>query len=259
MEKNGININDSQQIKAQKINLTEAQEKLKQMITFNFTDFKGGLINILLYHNDVTTVQSFLMIFQSFIYIYTSFDLLAQKDELLNDLCNLALPNNLQNILEIKEKNILIIRTLFNLSHCTNLLEKNSWKIFVQIVQNLYFILIKNGYYIYSEKRQFDIDMIMKNILTNIKKYSFESTIVEVQKAVQEDEVNKNINNAIEIKPTKTKEKTNKKRTSITQLRPLTLEEKENIDILSNVVNNLFTDSNDYDNDTLINVIQALY
>ena len=259
MEKNGININDSQQIKAQKINLTEAQEKLKQMITFNFTDFKGGLINILLYHNDVTTVQSFLMIFQSFIYIYTSFDLPAQKDELLNDLCNLALPNNLQNVLEIKEKNILIIRTLFNLSHCTNLLEKNSWKIFVQIVQNLYFILIKNGYYIYSEKQQFDIDMIMKNILTNIKKYSFESTIVEVQKAVQEDEVNKNINNAIEIKPTKTKEKTNKKRTSISQLRPLTLEEKENIDILSNVVNNLFTDSNDYDNDTLINVIQALY
>ena len=259
MEKNGININESQQIKHNKINLTEIQEKIKQMITFNFTDFKGGLISILLYQNDVSTVQSFLMIFQSFIYIYTSFDLPAQKDELLNDLCNLALPNNLQNILEIKEKNILIIRTLFNLSHCTNLLEKNSWKIFVQIVQNLYFILIKNGYYIYSEKQQFDIEVIMKNILTNIKKYSLESTIVEVQKAVQEDEVNKNINNIIEIKSNKTKEKVNKKKLSLTQLRTLTLEEKENIDILSNVVNNLFTDSNDYDNETLINVIEALY
>ena len=259
IETNGININDIQQNNMQKIILTENQEKIKQMVTYNFTDFKGGLINILLYQNDISTVQSFLSIFQSFIYIYSSFDLPAQKDELLNDLCNLALPNNLQNILEIKEKNILIIRTLFNLSHCTNLLEKNSWKIFIQIVQNLYFILIKNGYYIYNQKQQFDIEIIMKNILTNIKKYSPESTIVEVQKAVQEDEVNKNINNIIEIKPNKTRDKINKKKNSITQLRTLTLEEKENIDILSNLVNNSFTDSNDYDNETLINVIQALY
>ena len=259
MEKNGININETPQKKSKNINLTEIQEKIKQMVTLNFTDFKGGLINILLYQNDITTVQSFLMIFQSFIYIYTSFDLPAQKDELLNDLCNLALPNNLKNMLEIKEKNILIIRTLFNLSHCTNLLEKNSWKIFIQIVQNLYFILIKNGYYIYNEKQQFNIEIIMKNILANIKKYSMESTIVEVQKVVQEDEANKNINNIIEVKNNKTKEKANKKKINQKQLRTLTIEEKENIDILSNVVNNLFTDSNDYDNETLINVIEALY
>ena len=258
LEKNGININNAQQNKNGIIKLTEEQEKIKQMIISNFTDFKGGLINILLYHNDISIIQSFLMIFQSFIYIFTLFNLSEPKDELLNDLCNLALPNNLQNILEIKEKNIIIIRTLFNLSHCTNLLGINSWKIFVQIVQNLYFILIKNGYYIYSEKQQFDIEIIMKNILTNIKKYSFESTIVEVQKAVQEDEANKNINNIIiNNNNIKIKEKINKRKSS--QLRTLTLEEKENIDILSNLVNNVFTDSNDYDNDTLINVIQALY
>ena len=259
IEKNGININNTQQNKNENnIILTEAQEKIKKMIISNFTDFKGGLINILLYHNDITTIQSFLMIFQSFIYIFTSFNLSEQKDELLNNLCSLAIPNNLQNILEIKEKNIIIIRTLFNLSHCTNLLGKNSWKIFVQIVQNLYFILIKNGYYIYSEKQQFDIEIIMKNILTNIKKYSPESSIVEVQKAVQEDEETKNINNIIiNNNNIKSKEKINKRKSS--QLRALTLEEKENIDILSNVVNNVFTDSNDYDNDTLINVIQALY
>ena len=147
---------------------------------------------------------------------------------------------------------------MFNLSHCTNLLEKNSWKIFIQIVQNLYFILIKNGYYLYSEKQQFDIEIIMKNILTTIKKYSPESSIVEVQKAVQEDEENKNINNIIiNNNNIKSKEKISKRKSS--QLRTLTLEEKENIDILSNVVNNVFTDSNDYDNDTLINVIQALF
>ena len=233
IEKNGININNTQQNKNENnIILTESQEKLKQMIISNFTDFKGGLINILLYHNDITTIQSFLMIFQSFIYIFTAFNLSEQKDELLNNLCNLALPNNLQNILEIKEKNIIIIRTLFNLSHCTNLLEKNSWKIFIQIVQNLYFILIKNGYYLYSEKQQFDIEIIMKNILTTIKKYSPESSIVEVQKAVQEDEENKNINNIIinNNNNIKSKEKISKRKSS--QLRALTLEEKENIDIL---------------------------
>jgi hypothetical protein len=77
-------------------------------------------------------------------------------------------------------------------------------------VQNLYFILLKNGYYIYGEKQQFEIEIIIKNIYTNIKKYSLESTIVEVQKVVQEDEVNKNINNII-INNTKTKEKTGKR------------------------------------------------
>ena len=263
LEKNGININESQLNKNKKINLTEDQEKLKQLITFNFTDYKGGLINILLYQNDISTIQAFLMIFQSFIYIFTSFDLSEPKDELLNDLCNLALPNNLQNILEIKEKNILIIRTLFNLSHCTNLLQKNSWKIFVQFVQNLYFILIKNGYYIYTLKQQFDIEIIFKNILTNIKKYSLESTIIEVQKAVQEDEANKNINinmnNILMNKNSNIKSKDKLGKRKSFQVRTITLEEKENIDILSNYVNNLFTDSNDYDNETLINVIQALY
>ena len=95
IEKNGININNTQQNKNENnIILTESQEKLKQMIISNFTDFKGGLINILLYHNDITTIQSFLMIFQSFIYIFTAFNLSEQKDELLNNLCNLALPNN---------------------------------------------------------------------------------------------------------------------------------------------------------------------
>ena len=56
-----------------------------------------------------------------------------------------------------------------------------------------------------------------------------------------------------------TKEKINKKKMSLSQIRVLTLEEKENIDILTNLVNNLFIDSNDYDNETLINVIDALY
>ena len=268
LEKNGININISSNVpknnnEGEKNIKNEKQEKIKEMINSNFVDFKGGLIGMLLHINEVSSVQSFISIFQSFIYIYTSFNLSSPKDELLNDLCQLAIPNNLQNILEIKEKNILIIRTIFNLSHCTNLLEKNSWIIFIQAVQNLYFILIKSGYYLYNDKQQFNIDVIMKNIESNIKKYSFESSIMEVQKVVQEDEVNKNINTISTVnKGGNNKETKNKKGKSVNpsqNIRILTVEEKENIDILSNVVNNLFTDSNDYDDNTLTDIINALY
>ena len=266
IEKNGININiTSTKTKGneeEKLVLNENQTKIKEMINYNFIEFKGGLIGMLLHINEVSSVQSFISIFQSFIYICTSFNLFSLRDELLNDLCKLALPNNLENVLEIKDKNILIIRAIFNLSHCTNLLEKNSWLIFIQTVQNLYFILIKSGYYLYNDKQQFNIDIIMKNIESNIKKYSIESTIMEVQKVVQEDEINKNINTVSTINGPYNKDLKNKKGKGINPLqniRILTSEERENIDILSNVVNNLFSDSNDYDDNTLINIITALY
>ena len=264
MEKNGINLNissDKRKIKNKEegIILNENQEKIKEMINYNFVDFKGGAIGILFHINDINSVQSFINIFQSFIYIYTSFGLFSLRDELLNDLCKLALPNNLENILEIKEKNILIIRTIFNLLHCTNLLSKNSWLIFIQTIQNLYFILIKSGYYLYNDKQQFNIEIIMKNIESNIKKYSIESSIMEVQKVVQEDEVNKNINTISTSLINHNKDMKYKKKKTINQLRILTSEEKENIDIISSAVNNLFTDSTDYDDNILIDIINALY
>ena len=263
MEKNDLNINISSGKKIntdEQVKLNENQEKIKDMINFDFIDFKGGVIGLLIHINDVSTAQTFINILQSFIYIYTSFGLYSSRDELLNDLCNLALPNNLENILEIKEKNIIIIRTIFNLSHCTNLLSKNSWLIFIQTVQNLYFILIKSGYYLYNDKQQFDIEIIMKNIESNIKKYSMESSIYEVQKVVQEDEVNKNINTITSMIQNKNiKNKKGKHMSLSKNVRILTGEEKENIDIISNTVNNLFTDTNDYDDNTLIEIINALY
>ena len=264
MEKNGLNINISSEKKInanEPIKLNENQEKIKEMINFNFIDFKGGVIGLLININEISTAQIFINILQSFIYIYTSFGLYSSRDELLNDLCKLALPNNLENILEIKEKNILIIRTIFNLSHCTNLFSKNSWLIFIQTVQNLYFILIKSGYYLYNDKQQFDIEIIMKNIESNIKKYSMESSIYEVQKVVQEDEVNKNINTITTSLPQNkdVKHKKGKHMSFSKSIRILTGEEKENIDIISNTVNNLFTDTNDYEDNTLIDIINALY
>ena len=87
LEKNGININISSNApknnnEEEKNIKNEKQEKIKEMINSNFVDFKGGLIGMLLHINEVSSVQSFISIFQSFIYIYTSFNLSSPKDEL---------------------------------------------------------------------------------------------------------------------------------------------------------------------------------
>ena len=268
MEQNGIDIKTIQSSRQNKNEqqLNENQQKLKEMINYNFINFKGSLIGMLININETDGIQSFIGIIQNFIYIYTSLNLNSVRDELLDDLCKLAIPNGLENILEIKEKNILIMRTIFNLSHCINLLDKSSWIILIQTVQNLYYTLIKSGYYLYTEKQQFDIEIIMKNIESIIKKYSYESTISEVQQTVKEEEVNTNINSiTTSNQPNKTKTKDHKTKktkginTNVQNIRILTEEEKENINILSNVVNNLFVDIDDYDDATLFNILNALY
>jgi hypothetical protein len=96
LEKNGININitSSSQKEENKLK-NENQEKIKEMINSNIIDFKGGLIGMLLHINDIGLIQSFISIFQTFIYIFSSFGLSSLKNELLNDLCQLAITNNL--------------------------------------------------------------------------------------------------------------------------------------------------------------------
>ena len=69
MEKNGINLNISSEKrkiynKEEENILNEKQEKIKEMINYNFVDFKGGAIGILFHINDINTVQSFISIFQ---------------------------------------------------------------------------------------------------------------------------------------------------------------------------------------------------
>ena len=47
-------------------------------------------------------MQNYLNIFQSYISIFSIVNLILIRDEYLNDLCQLAIPNNLSNSYEIK-------------------------------------------------------------------------------------------------------------------------------------------------------------
>ena len=274
LEENNINVNINtldqikKEQKSNNINKTmnETQKDLQNMISTQFVNIKGGLICMFINFNDVSTSQTFISIMQTFIYIFSSFDLVSSRDELLDDLCKLAIPNNLENIFEVKEKNILIIRAIFNLIHCINLLDYSSWIILIETIQNLYFILIKSSSYLYNHKEQFNINIILNNLINNIQKYSYSTDLSEIEKLLQEKE-NDETNNAQPILPElnlpNKEHNKSKLKSSVMAIQmnkeSLSEEHKENIEILSNVVNTLFIESNGYDDDTLITIIKALY
>ena len=281
-EKNNIDVNIhtlDQKKKVQKSSknlneINQTQQELKEMICTQFVNIKGSLIGMFINFNDLTKSQTFISILQTFIYIFSSFDLISLRDDLLNDLCKLAIPNNLENIFEVKDKNILIIRAIFNLIHCINLLDYSSWLILIETIQNLYFILIKSSSYVYEYKEQFNINIILNDLIENIKKYSYSTYITEIEKMIEKIEnitttysaqsslPELNINNK---EHTKQKTKSSlvnsvNNNTNIKEIKEkLTEEQKENIEILSNGVNTLFIESNTYDNDTLKTIIKALF
>jgi hypothetical protein len=102
-------------------------------------------------------------------------------------------------------------------------------------------------------------------LVNNIKTYSYSTDISDIEKLVQETE-NKQTNNVQPLLPElniNNKDHKSKLRSSIIftpiNKESLTEEQKENIEILSNVVNTLFIESNGYENDSLITIIKALY
>ena len=251
--------------------MNQTQKDLREMICTQFVNLKGSLIGIFINFNDITKSQTFISIMQTFIYIFSSFDLISLRDELLNDLCKLAIPNNLENISEVKDKNILIIRAIFNLIHCINLLDYSSWLILIETIQNLYFILIKSNSYIYEYKEIFNINIILNDLIENIKKYSYSTDINEIEKMIEKkDSIEKsnssqsslpdlNINNKEHKKIKSGIMNSNNNNMNIKEKEKLTEEQKENIEILSKAVNTLFIESNTYDDDTIKTIIKALY
>ena len=278
LEKNDIDVNvhtlvkKKRELKSGKILvqlMNEKQQDLKDMICTQFVNIKGGLIGMFINFNDLTKSQNFISIMQTFIYIFTSFDLIALRDELLDDLCKLAIPNNLENIFEVKEKNILIIRSIFNLIHCINLLDYSSWLILIETIQNLYFILIKSCSFLYNFKNQFNINIVLNDLIENIKKYSYPTDIANIEKMQEKIENLEKTSSQNSLPEFNISNKEHKNKSKIisnninnntTNIKEkLTEEQKENIEILSNSVNTLFIESNTYDDDTLKTIIKALY
>ena len=277
LEENNINVNvntldkiKKEQKSSKNLNniMNDTQLELQEMISTQFVNIKGGLICIYININDITTSQTFISIMQTFIYIFSSFDLVSSRDELLDDLCKLAIPNNLENIFEVKEKNIIIIRAIFNLILCINLLDYSSWIILIETIQNIYYNLIKSSAYLYNYKEQFNINIILNNLVNNIKKYSYSSDLSEIEKIIKDNENNQS-NNTQSVLPEiniSNKDHKSKLKSSVITGTPnklnketLSEEHKENIEILSDVVNKLFIESNGYDDESLITIIKALY
>ena len=266
MEGNGIKVNTNIDIKS--INeLNETQIKIKDMLNYKYVAIKGALIGLMINSNDDVIIQTYLNIFQSYISIFAAINLNIIRDEFINDLCKLAIPNNLSNSYEIKEKNILITRAIFNIAHCVNLLDSNSWVLLIETIQNLYFLLINSGNYLLKINDQFNIDVIMKNIEMNIKKYSYDTPCDEIHEIIKESEINvnfkknnsNNINSNTVIPTPKSSDKKKKIIQNLSPNKQLTNEERDNINILSNVVDTLFIDSNTYDENTLKDISKALH
>ena len=256
------------------IKMNQTQKDLREMICTQFVNLKGSLIGMFINFNDLTKSQTFISIMQTFIYIFSSFDLISFRDELLNDLCKLAIPNNLENIFEVKDKNILIIRAIFNLIHCINLLDYSSWLILIETIQNLYYILIKSSSYLYEYKSIFNINIILNDLIENIKKYSYSTDITEIEKMLERKEsIEKNNSSQPSLPDLNLGNKEHRKNKSVLMIsnnninlstkekekEKLSEEQKENIEILSNAVNTLFIESNTYDDNTIQTIIKALY
>lgn len=144
----------------------------KDMLNYNYELIKNAMTALLLNSADDVTTQTYLNLFQSFISIYGSISLPLARDSYLNDLCKLAIPNNLENSLEMKDKNLLIAKALFNIVHCVNILDYNSWLLIVDTMQKIYLMLINSNNHMLKPSEEFEIDVIIKNLESNIRKYN---------------------------------------------------------------------------------------
>ncbi len=144
----------------------------KQMLNHNFEIIKNAMTALLINSTDDNMTQTYLILYQSYINIYGSMSLPNARDSYLNDLCKLAIPNNLENSFEMKEKNLLITKSLFNIAHCVNILDYNSWLLLVETMQKIYLMLINSNHHMLKPNEEFEIDVIIKNLESNIKKYN---------------------------------------------------------------------------------------
>jgi len=151
----------------------EAEQLLsKDMIRYNYEAIKNSMTALILNSSDESITQNYLMLFQSYINIFGSIALPIARDSYLNDLCKLAIPNNLEKSLELSSKNILITKTLFNIAHCVNILDSNSWLLLIETMQKIYLMLINSNNHLIKPNEEFDIDVIIKNLETNIRKFN---------------------------------------------------------------------------------------
>ena len=166
-------------------NFTKEQLFVREMLNHDYESIKNALTALLVNSHDDNTTQNYLNLFQSFINIYGSISLPTARDSYLNDLCKLAIPNNLENSFEMKDKNLLIAKSLFNIAHCVNILDSNSWVLLIETMQKIYLMLINSNNYLLKPNEEFEIDIVIKNLENNMRKYNaFDFTVIKEEKSV---------------------------------------------------------------------------
>ena len=166
---------DTNNIKLSIINLefTHEQSLCKQLVNSSYENIKNAMTVLLLNSSDDSLTQTYLNLYQSFINICGSLNLPTARDCFLGDICKLAIPNNLENSYEMKEKNLLIAKSIFNISHClVQILDYNSWMLLIETMQKIYLMLVNTNNYSIKQSEEFEIDLVLHNLESNIRRYN---------------------------------------------------------------------------------------
>ena len=182
------------------INISFKQKiKARNMVINNYESIKNAMTALLINSIDETHCQGYLNIYLSYINMFGAINFNSGRDSYLNDLCKLAIPNNLENSLEMKDKNLLITKTLFNIAHCTNILSCYSWSLLIDTFQRIYLMLINSNNHMLKPNEEFEIDVVIRNLEFTIKKFDPDYGINQersVLKIDKEQIINYNKNNA---------------------------------------------------------------
>jgi hypothetical protein len=94
---------------------------------------------------------------------------------------------------ELNSRNILITKTLFNIAHCVNILDSNSWLLLIETMQKIYLLLINTNNHQVKPNEEFDIDIVIKNLEENIRKFKPNYKIKENLTIENDNKIKENI------------------------------------------------------------------
>lgn len=248
------------------------KESCVDLLLKHHEEIKNAMTVLFLDTYDETHCQGYLNIFLNYITIYGSLNCNSSRDSFLNDLCKLAIPNNLENSLELRDKNLLIAKTLFNIAHCTSIMDCGSWKLLIDTFQKIYLMLINSNNHMLKPSQEFEIDVIIRNLESTIKKYDPEYGNNQERTVLKADmdeggssgsnRGNENIKHLNRFDPSPISKLETEEYNSGSAKKIESKENKEeNIDLLiiSTALDSLFINSKNYDSVLIYNIGKAFY
>lgn len=249
---------------------TPIKEKCKEMLIFNFENIKNAMTALFINSFDEVHCQGYLNMYLSYITLFGSLRFNYGRDSYLNDLCKLAIPNNLENSLEMKDKNVLISKTLFNIAHCNNILDFEAWSLLIETFQKIYLMLINSNNHMLKPSQEFEIDVIIKNLEATIKKYDPEYGVNQERTVLRADlaeDNHKDMRKSLVFETSQRKDsfsmatrESNANKPNASQTKSSDADKEENIDlaIISTALDSIFINSKNYDTKLVVDIAKAL-